>query len=131
MKYKSWLSVLRLRRKKRGSAQDVDNKTKNCPARWRRAVGVFNYSPVLYWFGNHIFKQYFKRHGVSASLMGKEKFAIAVKNAFIIGNMVFAIITVKINFELGEVKTVPVFSVPFCFFNLAYQSRIHCINLLF
>ena len=42
-----------------------------------------------------------------------------------------AIIAVKIKIKLIKVKTVPVFSISFCFFNLAYQSRIHFSYLLF
>ena len=45
--------------------------------------------------------------------------------------MVFTIIAVEVQLKLIEVKAVPVFSVSFCLFNLTYQSRIHCINLLF
>ena len=68
---------------------------------------------------------------MSAAFVGNEKFAIAIKNAVIVGNVVFTIVAVKIKVKLVEVEAVPIFSVPFCFFDLAYQSRIHCINLLF
>jgi hypothetical protein len=85
----------------------------------------------LYGFNDHIFKQNLKRHGMAASLVGNKKLAIAVKSAVIVRNMVFTIIAVKIKVKLIEVEAVPVLSVPFCFFNLAYQSRIHCVNLLF
>ena len=85
----------------------------------------------FYCFDDHIFEQYLKRHGVAASFVGNKKLAIAGKNAVIVDDMVFAIIAVKIKVKLIEVEAVPILSVPFCFFDLAYQSRIHCINLLF
>jgi hypothetical protein len=85
----------------------------------------------LYGFNDHIFKQNLKRHGMAASFVGNEKLAIAFKNTVIVGNMVFAIIAVEIKVKLIEVEAVSILSVPFCFFDLAYQSRIHCINLLF
>jgi hypothetical protein len=66
-----------------------------------------------------------------AAPVSDEKFTIAVKNAFIVRNMVFTIIAVEVQLKLIEVKAVPIFSVSFCLFYLTYQSRIHCINLLF
>jgi len=68
---------------------------------------------------------------MSTAAMGKEEFAIAFKNTVVIGNVMFAIIAVKVNLKLSEVEAVSILSVPFCLFDLAYQSRIHCINLLF
>ena len=84
----------------------------------------------FYCFNDHIFEQYLKCHGVAASFVGNEKLAIAVKNATIIRNMVFTIVAMKIKVKLIEVEAVSILSVPFCFFDLAYQSRIHCISLL-
>jgi hypothetical protein len=68
---------------------------------------------------------------MAASFMGNEKFAIAVKNTTIVRNVVFTIVAVEIKVKLIEVEAVSILSVPFCFFDLAYQSRIHCITLLF
>jgi len=87
----------------------------------RHAEGsrVFSFRPGLHRLGNHIFEQDFERHGMSAALVGKEKFAIAVKNAIIIGNMVIVIIAMESKVELVEVKTLPVFSVSLCLFQLA------------
>jgi hypothetical protein len=56
---------------------------------------------------------------MSAALVGKEKFAIAVKNTIIVGNMVIVIIAMESKVELVEVKTLPVFSVSLCLFQLA------------
>jgi hypothetical protein len=106
-------------------------KNKNCPARWRRAVRVFNFQLSLCHFDDHIFKQYLERHGVAASFVGHEKFAVAVKNTAIVRNVVLTIVTVKIKVKLIEVESVSILSVTFCFFDLTYQSRIHCISLLF
>lgn len=66
-----------------------------------------------------------------ATLMSDKKLAVAIKNAVLVGNMVFAIIAVEVKIKLIEVKAVSVLGVSFGLFNLAYQSRIHCINLLF
>jgi hypothetical protein len=85
----------------------------------RRAVGYSVFRSGLYRFGNHILEQDFERHGVSAALVGKEKFAIAVKNTIIVGNMVIVIIAMESKVELVEVKTLPVFSVSLCLFQLA------------
>ena len=65
------------------------------------------------------------------AFVGKEEFAITSKNAIVVRNVVFTIIAVKIKVKLIEVEAVSILSVPFCFFDLAYHSRIHCINLLF
>jgi hypothetical protein len=76
-------------------------------------------------YGNHIFEQYLKRHGMSAALMSQEEFAITGKDALIVTNVVFAIVTVEIKVKLVEVKATSVLSITFCFFYLADQSRIH------
>lgn len=68
---------------------------------------------------------------MTAAPMGDEKLAIAIKNTFIIGNMVFTIVTVKIKVKLIKVEAVPILSVTFRLFKLADQSRIHCSSLLF
>lgn len=99
------------------------------------AFRVFIYS-IFFQLGfdslnDHIFKQYLKRHGMSAAFVGQEELAIAIKNAVIVRNMVFAIVAAEIKVKLVEVKAMPVLSVSFCFFYLADQSRIHCISLLF
>jgi len=85
----------------------------------------------LYRCNDHIFKQDLKRHGMSAAFVGNEKFAIAVKNTVIVGNVVFAIVTVKIKIKLIEVEAMSILCISFCLFYLAYQSRIHFIYLLF
>jgi len=90
------------------------------------SVFQLGYSP----FNDHILEQYFKRHGVSAPFVSDEKFTIADKNTASIGNMVLTIITVEIKVKLIEVEAMPILCISFCLFNLAYQSRIHCINLL-
>lgn len=68
---------------------------------------------------------------MSATLMSDKKLTVAIKNAVIVGNMVFTVIAVEVKIKLIEVKAVPVLGVSFCLFYLTYQSRIHCINLLF
>lgn len=85
----------------------------------------------FHWFNDHILEQDFNRHGVAAAFVGNEKLAIAVKNAFVVRNMVFAIVAVKIKIKLIEVEAAPVLCISFCLFNLADQSRIHCTSLLF
>ncbi len=63
--------------------------------------------------------------------MSDKELAIACKHAVIVGNVMFIISPVKGKVELIKSEVVPVFSVPFCLFYFAYQSRIHCIVLLF
>jgi len=63
--------------------------------------------------------------------VGNEKLAITVKNAISIGNMMFTIVPVKIKVKFIEVEAMSILCISFCFFYFAYQSRIHCINLLF
>jgi hypothetical protein len=65
---------------------------------------------------------------MAASLVGNKKFAVAVKNAVIVRNMVFTIIAVEIKVKLVEMEAMAILSVPFCLFYLAYQSRIHCVS---
>jgi hypothetical protein len=115
----------------RHSAQGVGCLTKKLPCAVAEGSLSIQFLVSLYRSNNHIFKQYLKRHGVAASFMGNEKFAIAVENAVIIGNMVFTIVAMKIKVKLIEVEAVSILSVTFCLFYLTYQSRIHCINLLF
>jgi hypothetical protein len=62
---------------------------------------------------------------MSAALMSQEEFAITGKDALIVTNVVFAIVTVEIKVKLVEVKATSVLSITFCFFYLADQSRIH------
>jgi hypothetical protein len=87
----------------------------------RHAEGsrVFSFSLGLCRLVDHIFKQNFERHGMSATLVGKEEFAIAVKNAIIVGYMVIIVVAMESKIELIEVKTLSIFSVPFCLFQLA------------
>ena len=87
----------------------------------RHAEGsrVFSFSPGLRRLVNHIFEQDFERHGMSATVVGKEEFAITVKNAIIIGNMMIIVVAMESKVELVEVKTLSVFSVSFCLFQLA------------
>ena len=81
-------------------------------------------------FDNHIFKQDLQRHGMAASLMGNEEFAIAIKNAVIVRNMMFTIVAVEVEVKLIEVESTSILRVTFCLFNLTYQSRIHYVYLL-
>jgi hypothetical protein len=104
---------------------------RNCPPPAQGAVGNLDFPTKLYGLGNHILEKDFERHGMSATFVGKEEFAITVKNAVLVGDMVLAIIAMEVNFKLGEVEAAPVLSVPFCLFYLADQSRIHCFSLLF
>src|ERR1700741_2161800 len=82
----------------------------------------------IQWFGSgfnglddHVFEQDLKRHGMSATLMGKEELAITAKLPIIIGYMVVIIIPVKSNIELVKAEAMPVFSVSPGFFSLADQ----------
>jgi len=85
----------------------------------------------LYGFNNHIFKQNLKRHGMTTAFVGDKKLAIAGKNAIIVRNVVFTIVAVKIKVKLIEVEAMSILCISFCLFDLADQSRIHCITLLF
>ncbi len=57
---------------------------------------------------------------MAASSVGNEKLTVAIKNTVVVGNMMFAIIAVKIKVKLIEVEAVPILCISFCFFYLAY-----------
>jgi hypothetical protein len=85
---------------------------------------------VLNRFRNHVFQKDLERHGVTASLVGKEEFAVTGKVSFIITDLMVIIVTVEGQFELVETKTLSVFRVSLCLFQFADQSIIHSSLLL-
>lgn len=89
----------------------------------RRRLG-FN----RYW--NHIFKQDFERHGVSATFVCDEEFAVTMEIPVIETDIVIVVVAVKGQFKLIEAKSGSIFCVPFCLFQFAYQSVIHIFYLL-
>jgi hypothetical protein len=103
---------------------------KKLPCAAAQGSFLFNFQSGLCTTNDHIFEQYLKRHGVSASFMGKKELAITIKNTIIVGDMMFAIVAMEIKVKLIEVEAVSILCISFCLFYLAYQSRIHCINLL-
>jgi len=91
---------------------------------------------IQFWSGYHrlsdqIFEQDLKRHGMSATLVGKEELAITTKHPVIVRNMMVIIVPVKSKVELVKAEAMPVFSVALGFFQLADQSIIHGKGLLF
>jgi hypothetical protein len=76
-------------------------------------------------FDDHPLEQDLERHGVSATLVSKKKFAIAVKNTAIIADIMFIVVAVERQFKLVEAKTCMVFCISLCFFQLADQSVVH------
>ena len=97
----------------------------------QKAGHLFKLRLSFHALDDHVFKQDLKRHGMAAAFMSKEKLTIAVKNAVIIRNMVFAVVAMKIKIKLIEVEAMPILRVTLCLFYLTYQSRIHCVSLLF
>jgi hypothetical protein len=57
---------------------------------------------------------------MAASFVCNKKLAIAVKNAIIIGNMMFTIVPVKIKVKPIEVEAMSVLCISFCLFYLTY-----------
>jgi hypothetical protein len=103
---------------------------KNCPA--HIAEGSLNIQFLgVNGLDNHIFEQDLQRHRVTAALVGDEKFAVAIKNTFIVTNVMLTIIAVEIKVKLIKEETMSVLCVTFCLFYFSNQSRIHCMYLLF
>ena len=76
-------------------------------------------------FHDHSLEQDFERHGMTATLVSEKEFAIAVKNAISIADIMFIVVAVEGQFKLVEAKTCVVFRISFRFFQLADQSVIH------
>ena len=92
---------------------------------------IFSYQLRLGCLYDHILEQDLKRHGVSASLMGEEEFAIAGEHPIIVTYMMFVVIAVKSKVELVEAKTMTILSVSLGFLDFADHSIVHFLDLLF
>ena len=75
--------------------------------------------------GDHVFEKDFEGHGMPAPLMGNKEFAVALKGAAVITDLVFIVVAVERQFKFIEAEPGVVFSVSFRFFQLADQSVIH------
>jgi hypothetical protein len=79
--------------------------------------------------GQHVFKQDFNCHGVSAAIVGHEKLAVTLKFAIVERYWMIVIVTVKCNLKLVETETFGVFRVALGFLDFSNQSVVH-IHLL-
>ncbi len=71
---------------------------------------------------NHVLKQNFKRHCVTASFMSKEKLAVAIENAVFVNHAMVVVRAVEGQVEAVEVKAGAVFGVTLRFFQFSNQS---------
>jgi hypothetical protein len=85
---------------------------------------------VLNRFGEHVLEQDLKRHGVTATLVGKEEFTVALEFTILVTNLMVVIVTVESQFKFVETKAFSVFCVSFCFVQFSDQSIIHSRLLL-
>ena len=107
----------------------IEQANKNAP----HCGGVLFYSVVSLRFdglGDHILEQDLERHRVPTAFVGQKEFTVALKDAVIIGDMVFIVIPVKGKIELVETEPFTVLRIAFCLLQLADQSVILGRSLL-